>query len=133
MILLDTHVFVWLAEDAPKLGPKARRRIEREMTRRRVHVSAMSYWELGMLVEAKRLRLTRDLADVRAAAQRHGPQEIPVDGEIGIVAARLAGLHGDPCDRIVVATALCKRATLLTADQRLLGIKGGPACADASE
>jgi PIN domain nuclease of toxin-antitoxin system len=103
------------------------------MTRRRVHVSAMSYWELGMLVEAKRLRLTRDLADVRTAAQRHGLQEIPVDGEIGIVAARLVELHGDPCDRIVVATALCRRATLLTADQRLLAIKGGHACADASE
>jgi PIN domain nuclease of toxin-antitoxin system len=133
LILLDTHVFVWLAEDAPRLGPKARRNIAREMTRRRVHVSAMSFWEMGMLVEAKRLRLTRDLSDVRAAAQRHGPQEIAVDGEIAIVAARLAGLHGDPCDRLIVATALCRRATLLTADQRLLGMKGGLACIDASE
>jgi PIN domain nuclease of toxin-antitoxin system len=132
MILLDTHVFVWLAEDSPKLGHKARQRIDRAMVRRQVHVSAISYWELGMLVAARRLRLARDLADVRAAAERGGPRELAVDGEISIVASRLSALNGDPADRIIVATALCVRATLLTADKRLLGMRGGPACVDAS-
>ncbi len=132
MILLDTHVFIWLAEDSPKLGHKARQRIDRAMVRSQVHVSAISYWELGMLVAAKRLRLARDLADVRAAAERGGPKELAVDGEIGIVASRLSALHGDPADRIIVATALCARATLLTADKRLLDMSGGPACIDGS-
>ncbi len=132
MILLDTHVFVWLAEDSPKLGATARQRIGRAMARAQVHVSAISYWELGMLVAAGRLRLTRDLAEVRAAAERSGPRELAVDGEIGIVASRLSALHGDPADRIIVATALCARATLLTADESLLALNGGPACADAS-
>jgi PIN domain nuclease of toxin-antitoxin system len=132
VILLDTHVFVWLAEDSPKLGPKARRRIAREVERRRVHVSAITFWELEMLVQAKRLRLARDLGEVRAVAQRGGPEELAVDGEIAIVAARLSSLHADPADRLIVATALCRRATLLTADRKLLGMSGGPACLDAS-
>ncbi len=132
MILLDTHVFVWLTEDSRKLGYKARQRIERAMVRSQVYVSAISYWELGMLVAAKRLHLTRDLADVRAAAERGGPKEVAVDGEIGIVASRLSSLRGDPADRIIVATALCLRATLLTADQNLLSLSGGPACVDGS-
>jgi PIN domain nuclease of toxin-antitoxin system len=102
------------------------------MARRDLHVSAISYWELGMLVAAKRLRLARDLADVRATAERSGPRELAVDGEIGIVASRLATLPGDPADRIIVATALCAGATLLTADQRLLTMTGGPACVDGS-
>jgi PIN domain nuclease of toxin-antitoxin system len=68
MILLYTHLFVWLAEDSPMLGHKARQRIDRAMVRNQVHVSAISYWELAMLVAAKRLRLGRDLADGALAA-----------------------------------------------------------------
>jgi PIN domain nuclease of toxin-antitoxin system len=132
MILIDTHVFIWLAEDSPKLGAKARQRIDRARGRSQLHVSAISYWELGMLVAAKRLRLARDLAAIRAAAERGGPKELPVTGEIGILASRLSTLPGDPADRIIVATALCARATLLTADERLLDMTAGPACVDAS-
>jgi PIN domain nuclease of toxin-antitoxin system len=132
MILLDTHAFVWLAEDSRRLGTDARRRIARELSRGSVHVSAISFWEIGMLVEARRLRLTRDVAAVRAAAEGSGLRELAVDGEIAIVASRLAALPGDPGDRLIVATALCTGATLLTADGRLLAMKGGPACLDAS-
>ena len=74
MILLDTHVFVWLAEDSAKLGPKARRRIAREGERRRLHVSAVTFWELEMLVQAKRLRLARDLGEVRCAVLYEKPR-----------------------------------------------------------
>jgi PIN domain nuclease of toxin-antitoxin system len=74
----------------------------------------------------------RDLVDVRAAATRSGIVEIPVDGEIGIVAARLSGLHGDPADRLIVATGLCRRATVMTADEKLLSMKGGAAVVDAT-
>jgi PIN domain nuclease of toxin-antitoxin system len=132
MILLDTHVVVWLAEDSPRLGRAARRQVSRAMARGGVHVSAISYWELGMLVEARRLRLSRDLVEVRAAAARSGIIEIAVDGEIGIVGARLSGLHGDPADRLIVATALCRRTSLITADEKLLSMKGGVAVVDAT-
>jgi PIN domain nuclease of toxin-antitoxin system len=49
-----------------------------------------------------------------------GLVECPVVGEIGIAAAQLGGLHGDTADRIILATAVHHRATLITADQRLL-------------
>lgn len=48
-----------------------------------------------------------------------GLLEISVDGEIGVAAAQL-DLHGDPADRLIVATAQIKGAVLLTADQPLL-------------
>jgi PIN domain nuclease of toxin-antitoxin system len=133
MIVLDTHTFVWLVEGSRKLGTKARRRVEREASRGQVHVSAFSFWELSMLVEAGRLRMSSDVADVRATALRSGATEIALDGEIGILAARLGGLHGDPADRIIVATALVRRAVLLTADDALLDMKGGPTRIDARE
>jgi PIN domain nuclease of toxin-antitoxin system len=133
MILLDTHAFVWLVEGSRKLGTQARRRIEREASRGQVHVSAFSFWELSMLVEAGRLRMSSDVTEVRATALRSGAVEIAVDGEIGILAARLGGLHGDPADRVIVATALATGAVLLTADEALLGMKGGPTRIDARE
>ena len=53
----------------------------------------------------------------------HGIQEVPVDGEVSIAAAELPGSHGDPADRMVVATAILRALTLITADDVLLGWK----------
>lgn len=39
--------------------------------------------------------------------------------------AELEGMHGDPIDRIIVATALAENAILLTADRAILGWTGG--------
>lgn len=60
-----------------------------------------------------------------------GIEEIVVDGKIAIMATRLSGTHADPADRIVVATALERGATLITADAKILAMKGGPSRLDA--
>ena len=53
-----------------------------------------------------------------------GLTEIPVTGEIGIVASEFEELHSTPADRIIVATALLTGATLATADERILAWNG---------
>ncbi|HJU05270.1 MAG TPA: PIN domain-containing protein [Nitrospiraceae bacterium] len=55
-------------------------------------------------------------ADLLAA----GLIEWPIDGDIAILAADRESLHKDPADRFIAATAIVQRATLLTADERLL-------------
>ena len=132
MILIDTHVFVWFVEGSDKLGRKARSRLERALARSEAHVSAISFWEIAMLAGAGRLHLSRDPGELRARALGGGLVEIPVDGEIGILAARL-GVHGDPADRVIIATALARRATLMTADHAILDATGGPTCVDARQ
>ncbi|MEP6865970.1 MAG: PIN domain-containing protein, partial [Deltaproteobacteria bacterium] len=59
----------------------------------------------------------------RTFATRQGIQEEPIDGVVGIEAAELPDSHGDPADRILVATALLRGLTLVTADEVLLGWK----------
>lgn len=131
MILLDTHVLVWLSEADARLGKRARRRIERAFDDGEAAASAFSFWEIANLMEAGRLRGRRTPEEFRAATLRTGVVEVAVDGEIAILSTRLAGLHADPADRLIVATALASGATLVTADQKILALKSGPTRIDA--
>ena len=119
MILLDTQVMLWLRSGNPKLGAHARIEIDRAWSSDDVAVSAISFWEVAMLKEKGRLRFPEDVGMWRREQLDQGIVEIPVDGEVGIRAAHLRGLHGDPADRIIVATALGGHR-LITADRRIL-------------
>ena len=120
MILLDTHVLVWLDEGSPRLGKRARKTIDKSFEESEVMVSAISFWEIAMLVRKNRLRLETDLAVWRDELIRLGLVELEVTGDIGIKAAGLTPFHGDPADRFIAATALQHSLTLVTADKRLL-------------
>lgn len=117
VLLLDTHALVWLVMDSPRLGNLARRRAARG-----AHVSAITFWELEMLAEAGRIRLGMSVSEARDVVLRANVAEVPVDGVIAMTAARL-GMHGDPGDRFIVATALTHGATLMTPDEKIRSIK----------
>ena len=118
MILLDTHAWLWWVSDRGKLSPKARRRIEVE---RELAVSAISCWEIGMLVERGRLKLRTDTrSGIREALSVPRLRVVAVDEAIAAEAGLLgSGFHGDPADRIIVATALELRTTLVTKDPNI--------------
>ena len=132
MILLDTHVLVWRAADDSRVGKRATRKIDRALADGEVAVSAFSFWEIAVLVNAGRLRLRATPNDLRTAAMDAGVGEIPVDGRVAILSTRLHGMHGAPADRIIVATALELGATLATADRAILAMKSGPLRIDVS-
>ena len=117
MLLLDTHALVWLMMASPKLGHLARRRVARG-----AHVSAIAFWELEMLAESGRIRLGMSVSEARDVVLRTNVAEVQIDGVIAMTAARL-GMHGDPGDRFIVATALTHGATLMTADERIRSMK----------
>ena len=119
MILLDTHVLVWLDQDNPKLGPRCRAAIDEALAVDDLAVSAISFWEVAMLVAKQRLAIAIALSQWRRDLIAGGIRELPLDGRVGLLAADLE-LHRDPADRFVAATATINEATLATADQRLL-------------
>jgi PIN domain nuclease of toxin-antitoxin system len=77
-----------------------------------------------MLTRKRRLRLEQGVTSWRAELLSLGLTEEPLDGETGVAAEMLEGFHGDPADRMIVATALQTDAMLLTADEKILAWPG---------
>lgn len=121
-LLLDTHVWIWLVNAEPGLSMRVRRAISTSAVESRVLVSAISVWELGMLEAKGRIRLEQDCETwVRRALGLAGMRLVPVDDRVAIASTRLPGaFHGDPADRMLVATARVLDATLVTRDADIL-------------
>ena len=120
MLLLDTHVLVWMDADDLALGPQARQAIRRAWSVGEVAVSAISFWEVAMLAQRGRLHLPVPPDTWRADLLGAGVREIPLDGRVAVAAAGLENLHRDPADRIIVASALASAGSLVTADAGIL-------------
>jgi len=120
MILLDTHVLIWLRQGNNSLGPNAIELIERNFQKDQLCVSAITFWEIAMLQYKKRIELSGELFSWRESVLNDGILEYPIDGKIGITSMHLENFHPDPTDRLITATALVKQASLLTADEKIL-------------
>ncbi|MCS6995926.1 MAG: type II toxin-antitoxin system VapC family toxin [Casimicrobiaceae bacterium] len=123
-MILDTHVLIWLDCDDPTLGPAARAAVLAEWRAGRVAVSAITFWEVAMLVDRARLQLPHTPAAWRARWLAAGLTEIPLDGRIAVAATQLNDFHRDPADRFILATANDLAQPLLTADRQLLAWRG---------
>jgi len=123
VILLDTHCLVWMADDDPSLGRRCHAMVEAARQQGQLAVSAISFWEIALLAAKSRLKLAAAPAALRRDLFDTGVIELPLTGDIAILAAGL-NLHGDPTDRIIVATAIAHNATLMTADRALLRWRG---------
>lgn len=120
MILIDTHALIWLDQDDPALGHVSRKLADEALRNGVLAVAAISFWEVAMLAVKGRIAIDLALERWRLDFLGAGLVELPLDGGIGIAAAQLDNLHGDPADRLILATAWANGAALLTADQRLL-------------
>lgn len=123
MMLLDTHVLIWLDEGSPRLGAKSLERINKAFAAGNLAVSAISFWEISMLVQKQRLEIRMEVDVWRKELLASGLREIPIDGAVAIRAGSLSNFQGDPADRLIVATTLRISSTLATADQKILAWK----------
>ncbi len=122
MLILDTHVWIWLVDGVPDLGAATRQAIEKEASRGVVRVPAISIWEVAMLENKGRIVLAMPCARwVEAALAAPGLDLAPLTPEVAVESVYLPGeFHGDPADRMIVATARLADATVATRDRRIL-------------
>jgi PIN domain nuclease of toxin-antitoxin system len=121
-LLLDTHAFVWLLSGNERLGKRSRKAIQTAAEAGMLHLSAISPWEIAVLVSKGRLLLEQDVGEwIQTALALPGIGLAQLSPEIAVASTRLPGeIHADPADRIIVATARHLGATLVTADGLLL-------------
>jgi PIN domain nuclease of toxin-antitoxin system len=94
-------------------------------------VSAISFWEVAILVRKNRFRLATPPPAWRDGVLRQGIVEVPLDGATATEAPALSDFHADPADQLIVASAIRSGATLLTADERILQWRGQVSRQDA--
>jgi PIN domain nuclease of toxin-antitoxin system len=121
-ILLDTHVWLWLAEGNSILSPAIRKAVDHAKDQERLFISPISAWEISMLVERKRIVLAMDVMDwLKQWIELPGVSVAEFSLEVAILSNRLPGsIHGDPADRILIASAYHQNAVLVTADEKIL-------------
>lgn len=120
MIALDTHALIWVLDDSPKLGRRAAALANRALKNDSLWTSAIVFWELGVLVDRNRIKLTVSPDQFRFRVQGLGIRETPITGEIALAAARLASSIKDPADCLIAASVIVQHGRLMTADDRLL-------------
>jgi PIN domain nuclease of toxin-antitoxin system len=121
-VVLDTHVLVWLMHGSERIGARSRELIAAAAEADAAFVAAISVWEIAMLVAKGRLALDRDVGEwLDAALRLSGLRLAALDPVVAVDATRLPGdVHGDPADRLIVATARRHAAMLITDDRQIL-------------
>jgi PIN domain nuclease of toxin-antitoxin system len=117
-LLLDTHIWIWSKLEPARLGKRAR--AELSESDNELWLSPVSVWEALTLMQKGRVRVENPSAWVERAAEQL--REAPLTQEIVRVGMALPLPHADPADRFLAATAKVLKLTLVTADQRLLGL-----------
>jgi len=125
VILLDTQAAIWFLSGDSKLGPRSTAVARAALAEDRLTVSAISFWEIALLVAKDRVKTLGSAAQIREQALETRMIELPLTGDIALRAVALGNLPGDPGDRFIMATAIIHNATLMTADAHLLGWKHG--------
>jgi PIN domain nuclease of toxin-antitoxin system len=121
-LLLDTHIALWLSRGDARLGEATRKAIDATWKAGgRIFLSAVSVWEIAMLVEKEAITLDLPVeAWVERFLDRPGLEAVPLDHS---AAARAYGLHHlehrDPADRLLIASAIGLGCPLVTHDDRI--------------
>ena len=128
-LLLNTHIWIWSLLEPPRLAPRVTRALQ--ATNTELWLSPISLWELGILVDRRRIELSSNLDAwvddaLRAAPMREAPLTHRVIRALGAVSTP----HRDPADRFLAATAAALDLSLVTADERLLAGRGYPVLAN---
>lgn len=124
MLLLDTHVLLWTLDETDKLSLTARRAISQS----RCCISIVSLWEMAvkasLVREERRLELDRSILDFAMLCQSYDIEILPVTPLDCEQVTKLANIHADPFDRMIIAQAMTRNIPLVTKDKNIWRYEG---------
>jgi PIN domain nuclease of toxin-antitoxin system len=118
-LLLDTHIWAWGLLEPERLPSRVATALEREDNER--WLSSISVWEILLLFEKGRLESPPDPTKwIREKLEVSAMREAILNHEVALEGRNVRLPHGDPADRLIIATARVYELTLVTADERLI-------------
>jgi PIN domain nuclease of toxin-antitoxin system len=121
-LLLDTHIWIWSQLEPERLAPRVRGALEDPKAE--LWLSAISVWELLMLIERGRVAVKGDPETWVQEVLRASPlREAPLTHAIALESQRVTLPHRDPADRFLAATARILDVALVTADAKMLAVR----------
>ena len=119
VILLDTHALIWLASEPGRLSKKATEAIRKASNEGGVGISAMTLWELAWLATHGRI-VINGTAEAFVERITSRTAILPITPRVAVLANQLpANYPGDPCDRLIGATAIAEGIALITKDRAI--------------
>jgi PIN domain nuclease of toxin-antitoxin system len=120
-VILDTHAWIFYAAGRA-LEKRALRQIERARGEGRLHIAAVTLWEVALLAQERKLRLSQPTHEwLHNALKRTEVHVAPLDVGNAIEGARLHRALRDPADCQIVGTAVQMGVPMATRDARILG------------
>jgi PIN domain nuclease of toxin-antitoxin system len=112
-VLLDTHILLWVLNEADRLSLHHRTILAEDPT---LVVSAVSIWEIAIKSTLGKLAVKGDVLDT---VRSRNAEFLSITPKHAAYVARVPRLHGDPFDRLLVAQAICEGLPLMSVDSRL--------------
>jgi len=121
-LVLDTHILIWLINGDAALKSTSKNIIKEVCKRNLLLVPAISIWEIAMLKNKGRIKLTQPLQQwVKKVSSLPYLKIVPLDEAIALESCKLPGdFHGDPADRMIIATARILDTPLMTKDKKII-------------
>jgi len=121
VILLDTHVLLWLAAEPARLSRRAAAAIRRSLRTGGIAIASISLWEIAMMFSQGRLRSRGTIeASIESLLRATGVVLRDITPAIAALATQFPpDFPADPADRLIAATARDGGLTLVTRDERV--------------
>ena len=111
-LLLDTHAFIWFAENNKSLTLKAKKAIENPNNS--TFISIASLWEIAIKISIGKLELKQPFENIIEPIKENAIEIIPITFEHTLKVSKLEFHHKDPFDRIIIAQALTDQMTIIS-------------------
>ena len=115
--LLDTHALIWYFQDSSNIPSKIADLIDSRENNK--CVCSVSLWEIAIKMDIGKLKIDLSFDDLLGEIANSELTVLQIDNKHLKGVSKLPFLHKDPFDRLIIATAIAEKMTIITVDENI--------------